>query len=361
MADSLYRAPAPTARTLAARCLALHAARRVCCSVFLTSALLLSSLPALAEDPPRFVRAWGEEGDGADQFGRTRGIAIDARGIVYITDDTKHRVQTFDRAGNLLGGWGRFGAGPGEFDSPRGIAVDDAGFVFVVDSGNSRIQKFTVDGDFVLEWGSFGTAPGSFTTAWYVAVDSVSNVFVTDGSRVQKFRSDGTFVRAWGGLGFGNGQFVQAIGIAVGPDQTVYVANAGSAQDRFANIQRFTNAGDFVSRWGTFGEFQSQFMTPIGVTTDSQGNVYVVDHHNFRIQKFRADGTFVSLWGQRIRDLFVAPHDLTVDANDDLFIIDLTNSIGVIHQYSYSTAVRQQSWSGFKNRLRSRPPASRER
>ena len=316
---------------------------------------------SVADPAPRFVGGWGELGPGPEQFDRPRGLDIDAGGIVYITDDRRHHVQKFDRTGNLLGGWGQMGSAPGDFKAPMGIAVDDRGAVYVVDRGNFRIQKFTVDGEFLRQWGAFGAAPGSFTSPAYIAADSSGNVFVTDGARVQKFTADGDFVRAWGSLGFGDGEFRNAFGIAVAPDQTVYVGNAGlDGADKTANIQRFTNDGVFLARWATFGEFAGQLMTPIGVDVDSQGDVYVVDHHNFRIEKFTRDGVFMCEWGER-PGIFDAPHDLVVDRDDDLFIIDLTSSGGIILHFSYGTAAQATSWADVKGLFAPRGPATDKR
>lgn len=341
--------------------------RAALCTVFFLQASL-----GLADEVPHFVREWGPKGDAPGELRRPRGIAVDAQGTLYITDDRTHRVQMFDRAGNLLGGWGRFGSQPGEFNAPIGIAVDDVGNVYVADTGNLRIQKFTAGGSFLLEWGSPGPLPGSepgdLVSPFYLAVDAAGDVFVTDGSRVQKFDSDGNLLVSWGSLGSAPGQFRRASGITVGPDQTVYVATMGTDPgDATAHVQRFTNDGTFMTRWGSFGEAPQQFLTPLGIETDSQGHVYVLDHHNMRIQKFDGAGSFIAMWGVRGNGPgeFVALHDLAIDARDDLFIIDLTNKCGVnvdcaIQHYSYTTAVQATTWGAFKRLFKSPDPATKQ-
>src|SRR5215217_7164038 len=53
----------------------------------------------------------------------------------------------------------------------------------------------------------------------------------------------------------------------------------------------------FVRMWGSQGTSDAQFTTPAGVAIDSQGNVYVLDAGNNRVQKFSNNGTFIIKWG----------------------------------------------------------------
>src|SRR2546426_229589 len=53
----------------------------------------------------------------------------------------------------------------------------------------------------------------------------------------------------------------------------------------------------FVLKWGSWGFGPGQFEYPYGLAADAQGNVYVADKGNDRIQKFRGDGTFIRQWG----------------------------------------------------------------
>jgi PKD repeat protein len=61
----------------------------------------------------------------------------------------------------------------------------------------------------------------------------------------------------------------------------VYVADANNHR-----IQKFDNNGNFITKWGSYGKDDGQFIVPQGVAVDSSGNVYVADNNNHRIQKF---------------------------------------------------------------------------
>ena len=53
----------------------------------------------------------------------------------------------------------------------------------------------------------------------------------------------------------------------------------------------------FVKKWGSFGTGDGQFNGPVGIATDSSGNVFVDDLNNQRIQKFDNNGNFITKWG----------------------------------------------------------------
>ena len=81
--------------------------------------------------------------------------------------------------------------------------------------------------------------------------------------------------------GSGDGQFNLPFGIAVDGSRSVFVDDFGN--DR---IQKFTNTGTFVTKWGSFGGGNGQFAGSIGVAVDGSGHVFVVERDNERIQKF---------------------------------------------------------------------------
>jgi hypothetical protein len=171
-------------------------------------------------------------------------VAVDASGDVYVADSTNHRVQKFTSDGTFLTKWGSYGSGDGQFIRPSAIAVDGSGNVFVVDGGNVRIQKFTSTGTFLTKWGSAGGGDGQFGSGLYdtgpgdVAVDAIGDVYVVDtfNTRVQKFTNAGVFLTKWGCSGGGDGQFGNPIGIAVAGSGDQFVLDAATYDNR---VQKF--------------------------------------------------------------------------------------------------------------------------
>jgi len=72
---------------------------------------------------------------------------------------------------------------------------------------------------------------------------------------------------------------------AVDGSGNVYVADAGNTR-----IQKFTSDGIFISKWGSYGHGDDQFISILGLGVDGVGIVYVLDYLNNRIQKFTSDG-----------------------------------------------------------------------
>ena len=184
------------------------------------------------------------------------------------------------------------------------------------------------------QWGSaslpppLGPADGSFSAPSRAATDSSNNVYVTDSgnSRVQKFSSTGTFLSKFGTLGIGNGQFLtgSASGVAIDSAGNAYVV------DKLSNrVQKFNSAGTFVTAWGTLGTGNGQFNAPTGIAVDpSSGNVYVADTGNNRIQEFTSGGAYLTQWGSvgTGDGNFTSPSGVAVDSTGDVYVADSGNS-----------------------------------
>jgi sugar lactone lactonase YvrE len=123
------------------------------------------------------------------------------------------------------------------------------------------------------------------------------NLYVTDLSqRVTVISPDGTVLRRWGKPGSGPGEFKFIPGdptvptdvqgdIAVGPDGEVYVSDSGNAR-----VQVFTSYGRFVRQFGSYGPGKGQFLRPFRVIADNAGNVYVTDDQAETLAKFSPAG-----------------------------------------------------------------------
>ncbi|TAK26291.1 MAG: hypothetical protein EPO26_00310 [Chloroflexota bacterium] len=150
---------------------------------------------------------------------------------------------------------------------------------------------------FVRRWGGPGSAPGQFDQPAGLALDSAGNVYVVEvgNNRVQKFTNAGGFVTTWGGYdgtGVVDGKFLQPGHIAIDNADNVYVSDGNSNR-----IEKYTASGALLLGFGSAGTGDGQFNGPRGVAVATSGDVYVVDTGNHRIQKFSSSGAFLGTWG----------------------------------------------------------------
>ncbi|HJX61909.1 MAG TPA: NHL repeat-containing protein, partial [Dehalococcoidia bacterium] len=108
----------------------------------------------------------------------------------------------------------------------------------------------------------------------------------------------------------------------------LYVADSGNNR-----VQKFDLDGLFLAEVGGAGSGNGQFNEPWGVAVDAQGNVYVADTWNHRIQKFDKDLKYVTQWGSSASDLknpkltdFWGPRDVAVDAQGNVWVADTGTS-----------------------------------
>lgn len=225
---------------------------------------------------------------------------------------------------------GQEGVGDGEFSSPTGIALDTDGNIYVADTDNHSIQKFDKAGKFLARWGS---EPSSQEGQFYyprglaVGPDSVMYVADSGNNRVQKFDLEGNVQKAWGKFGFAwrgadMGKFDVPWGLATDQDGNVYVSDTSNAR-----IQKFQSDGQPLLKWGRDGSFDGAFFFPRGVTVDFVGNIYVADESNNRIQKFDQRGSFLTKWGREGKGpgQFKSPWGIACDALGNVYVVDSGN------------------------------------
>ena len=88
-------------------------------------------------------------------------------------------------------------------------------------------------------------------------------------------------------------------------------------------VSVFTRSREKLRSFGSCGSGQRQFQNPRGVALDGEGNVFVVDLKNHRIQKFSADDSFLGSVGRRETGEFSHPRGISFNpSNGKLYVTD---------------------------------------
>ena len=89
------------------------------------------------------------------------------------------------------------------------------------------------------------------------------------------------------------------------------------------------NSGIVLTKqWGEFGDKPGQFKYPAMIAADKSSNIYVVDQHNHRIQKFDSEGNFLLKWGKQGNGEgeFNFPYGIAINSKGDVFVSDMNNN-----------------------------------
>ena len=182
-------------------------------------------------------------------FGEGIGIATNSKGHVFVyTRSGETRLFEFDQTGTYVK---EFGAGSYGMAFGHAVRVDRYDNVWAVDEGTNVVMKFNPDGKLLMVLGkrpdpleqlalmpggglySGANKPYSFHRQTDIAWDQQDNIFISDGygdSRVVKYDKNGRFVKAVGTRGNGNLQFNTPHSIATDFQGNVYVGDRGNAR-----------------------------------------------------------------------------------------------------------------------------------
>ena len=243
---------------------------------------------------------------------------------------------------------------------PKGVAVDAKGSVYIADKGNDRVRIVSTNGKITTFAGSGmccgGAGDGGPATKailhWpdNVAVDAKGNVYIAEAIRVRKVSPNGiitTFAgRGRSGFSGDGGPATKAMllsvsGLAVDTRGNVYIADSGNFRIRKVSpggtITTFAGTGN----WGSSGDggpaTSAQLDNTTGVAADGQGNVYIAGGP--RVRKVSPGGkitTFVSwrevgeagngAFGQHFASgQHFEAHGVTVDGFGNVYITDIGN------------------------------------
>ncbi|HTV14455.1 MAG TPA: 6-bladed beta-propeller [Acidobacteriaceae bacterium] len=221
------------------------------------------------------------------------GIAVDSKGFAYVADQKVGAVFIFNPETHetqlIRNGF------EAHFGWINGLAIDDDDRLFVSDGKLHHVLIFNAkhELDSQITEGlvdPVGLAIDTNNRFLYVVDTQQDQVIVYDADTLKLLRRIGTagknhFLTS-------PGDFAAPQGVAVDKDGNVYVTD--TLNDR---VEVFDADGGFISAFGKAGDGPGSFARPKGIAVDSDGHIWVADEMQDRLQVFNKEGQLLTWIG----------------------------------------------------------------
>ena len=205
--------------------------------------------------------------------------------------------------------------------APYGVAVDSRGRLYVADTKVGAIFIFNTENNDV-ELIKHGVH-AKFGSIFGLAMDDNDNLFVSDGElhHVLVFNAKHEMQ-----TGFGDGEMKNPNGMAIDTENRIlYVADTELDQILVYDADTYK----LLRRIGTTGKAHTltdpgDFSKPTNVAVDKDGNLYVSDTWNDRVEIFDADGVFIRAFGKNGDGPgdFARPKGIAIDNDGHVWVAD---------------------------------------
>ena len=267
-------------------------------------------------------------------LGEPHGLAVDSKGKLYVADSKVGAIFIFDPETHdtemIMNGR------HANFAMIMGLAVDDSDKLFVADSQSHAVLIFGANHrqESVLREGMVnptGLAIDTENRFLYVADIGLDQVLVYDADNFNLIRKIGT--PGTKHTSSKPGDFSKPTGVAVDKEGNVYVADMLNAR-----IEIFDADGNFIRTFGKRGDGPGYFAMPKGVAVDTDGHIWVTDSMQNRIQLFSSEGELLMFIGSaqgKLPGQFSGLQGIAIDKTNRVFTTEVFP--GRVQEFRYVT------------------------
>ena len=272
------------------------------------------------------------------QLVRTYGLAFDSKGNIYAADQAVGAIFIFNSDADKKFDVKMIRNGKeAHFGLINGLAVDDNDRLFVSDD---KYHKVIVINTQHQEESSFGAdvlvRPGGMAidteNRFLYVVDTGSDVVdVFDADSYKLLRKIGTPGKKH--LLSDPGDFALPTNVAVDKEGNVYVTDTLNNR-----VEIFDADGKFIHAFGKNGDGPGHFARPKGIAIDRDGHIWVVDAVQQRVQVFDTEGQLLIYFGQpgNWPGQFSAPYDIAIDPKSNR-VVTSEQFPGRVQMFRYVT------------------------
>ena len=251
-------------------------------------------------------------------------VSTNSQNQIIVTEAGSNCVSVFSPEGEKIHSFGSEGTNNRQFQVPSGVTVDNVGNIYVVVINNHRIQKFTPDGKFIQSVGTHGSGQLQFNYPMGVSFNpNNQKLYVCDqrNARLQVVNTDLTYHSTISKKGTGNGEFQLTQDIAFNSNGDIYVTDCYNHR-----VQIFNQDGIFLRTLRNKQQGQT-LQYPVSIAVDSSDTVYVSERNRGCISVFTAEGEYLTTFGGEgeAEGQFDWPWGLHIDKNDSLLVCDRNN------------------------------------
>jgi DNA-binding beta-propeller fold protein YncE len=273
------------------------------------------------------------------QLIRAYGVAVDSKGTIYAADQGVGAIFMFDKSGAVQ--MIKNGA-EAHFGLIDGLAMDDNDRLFVSDLKLNRVLVFnpqhqveaTIGGEVLNTPG--GLAIDTENRLLYVVDTGNDLVRVFDADNFKALRTLGTPGKKH--TLTDPGAFALPTNVAVDGDGNVYVTD--TFNDR---VEVFDADGEFLRQFGKAGDGAGEFERPKGIAVDGDGHVWVVDAAQDRVKVFDREGHLLIYFGEHgeYPGRFMGAYGITIDKENRVIVSETFP--GRIQIFRYVTDAEAES------------------